>query len=34
MLMLRPIVTDRTRSVTVEQLWELTGSDWTLESCV
>ena len=33
-LMLRPIVTDRTRPVVVEQLWELTGREWTLESCV
>ena len=27
MLMLRPIVTDRTCSVSVEQLWELSGLD-------
>ena len=30
-LMLRPIMTNRTRPVVVEQLWELTGSDRTLE---
>ena len=33
-LMLRPIVIDRTRPVVVEQLWELIGSDRTLESYV
>ena len=33
-LMLRPIVTDWTCPVAVEQLWELTGSDRTLGSCV
>ena len=33
-LMLRPIVTDWTCPVAVEQLWELTGSDRTLGSYV
>ena len=32
--MLCPIVTDRTCPVMVEQLWELTGSDRMLGSCV
>ena len=29
-MMLRPIMTDQTCSVTVEQLWELSGLDQTL----
>ena len=33
-LMLCPIMTDQMRPVMVEQLWELTGSDRMLESCV
>ena len=33
-LVLRLIVTDRTHPVMVEQLWELTRNDRTLESCI